>query len=154
MDAYDRGVHRREGLIIQPHLCRQVTAKIVDQRISPADEADQCGFSFVAAEVEGHAFLVDIEGLKILAVVLTEHERTGLAGRVAADRRIFDLDDFGSKVSKEHGAVRGGSKLLHRDDAYAMKGHHATGFLLISCLAMMIRCISLVPSPIQVSGAS
>ena len=40
-----------------------------------------------------------------------------------------------------------GAVLLDRDDAHAGKRQAHTGFLSISCLAMMMRCISLVPSP-------
>ena len=64
------------------------------------------------------------------------------------------LMTLGAEVGEQHGAVRCGAELLDRYDAHALEWLHTSGFLLMNCFAMMMRCISLVPSPMQVSGAS
>jgi len=64
------------------------------------------------------------------------------------------LMTLGAEVGEQHGAVRCRPELFDRDDAHALKWLHAAGFLLMYCFEMMMRCISLVPSPMQVSGAS
>ena len=69
---------------------------------------------------------------------------------------MSDLDDLRAQLGQKHGAVRSGAKLLQRQHPHAVKrfGNHVMLFRLIHCRAMMMRCISLVPSPMQVSGAS
>ena len=47
-----------------------------------------------------------------------------------------------------------GAELLEGEDAHAFERLHAPALRLIHCFAMIRRCISLVPSPMQVSGAS
>ena len=61
---------------------------------------------------------------------------------------------FGKPICEQHRAVGCRPELLHRDDANAIQWFHAAGFLLMYCLEMMMRCSSLVPSPITSSGAS
>ena len=80
--------------------------------------------------------------------------RSGLARGIAIDRGILDLDDLGAEIGEQHGAVRRRAELLDGNDANALKWLHAAGFLLMNCFEMMMRCISLVPSPMQVNGAS
>ena len=69
---------------------------------------------------------------------------------------VLDLDHLGAQLGQEHGAVGPGAELLEGQDADALESgcHVMPGSVLIHCLAMMMRCISLVPSPMQVSGAS
>ena len=91
---------------------------------------------------------------KYCAVVLAEEVRADVARGVAPGLGVLDLDHLGAEIGQEHRAVGPRAELLDRDNANAFQRLHATGFLLIHCLAMMMRCISLVPSPMQVSGAS
>ena len=89
-----------------------------------------------------------------MAVVITEKIRTHRPADVAALGRILDLDHLGAHVGKLHGTERPCAVLLHRQDAHARERQHHTGFRATSWRAMMMRCNSLVPSPITSSGAS
>ena len=99
-------------------------------------------------------FLLVFERLEVLAVVLAEEVRADAARGVAAGGGVLDLDDLGAEVGQEQRAVGPGAELLHGQDAHAFQWLHEAGFRLIHCLAMMMRCISLVPSPMHISGAS
>src|SRR6185437_16789415 len=115
------------------------------------------GASGLGLDVEGDAALVEIPRLEVLAVGLTEQKRTGVARRVAADRGILDLDDLRAQIGEDHRPVGTRPELLQRQNArpgQRLGCAHVTGFCLIHWRAMMIRWISLVPSPMQVSGAS
>ena len=68
--------------------------------------------------------------------------------------RVLDLDHLGAEVGEQHRAVGPGAELLEGEHADAVERLHALLLRLIHCLAMIMRCISLVPSPMQVSGAS
>src|SRR6185436_5236525 len=106
-------------------------------------------------EIERHALLAEIPGLEILAVVLAQTIRTDLARRIAVRR--LDLDHLGTKLGHEHRAVWPGAKLFQRQDPDAREWlgvAHADAFRRVHWRAMIRRCISLVPSPMQVSGAS
>ena len=67
---------------------------------------------------------------------------------------VLDLDHLGAEVGDEHRGVGPRAKLLDGEEAHPFQRFHATGFRLIHCLAMMMRCISLVPSPMHMRGAS
>src|SRR4029079_5233313 len=92
--------------------------------------------------------------LEEMAVILAEEIRADGSADVAAVLGILDLDDLGTHVGELHGAERSRAVLLHRQDADACKRQHHTGFRATSSRAMMMRCSSLVPSPITSSGAS
>ena len=47
-----------------------------------------------------------------------------------------------------------GAVVLDRDQPEPSEWQHQTGDLCTSCLAMMMRWISLVPSPMHINGAS
>src|SRR5262249_9150158 len=105
-------------------------------------------------DIERHALLAEVPGLEVLAVGRPQTMRADVARRIALRR--LDLDHLRAQLGQEHRAVRPGAELLQGEDPYALQrfsGHTMT-FRLIHCRAMMMRCISLVPSPMQVSGAS
>ena len=87
-----------------------------------------------------------------------EKIRTDAAAHVAAVGRVLDLDDLGAEIGELHRAVRARAILLDGDDAHSGKRQHRldpyTGLRSTSCRAMMMRCSSLVPSPMTSSGAS
>src|SRR6185295_7846521 len=105
-------------------------------------------------QVQRERFLVAVERLEEVAVALAEKIGSHRARDIAAARALLDLDDFGAEVGEVRGAERSGAVHLHREDAHSLQGRHQAGFRAISCLAMMMRCISLVPSPMHMSGAS
>src|SRR5690606_5911898 len=148
-----------------------VAAQVVQHDVRFTRQCFKGLAAFVGLDVQNDALLIGVPALEILAVVRAEHERPGLAGRVAAGCGVFYLDDLRTQVREKHGAVGARAELFYRDDAYALQRKmgraryvtalwlagtrgHCAGFLLIHCLEMMMRCISLVPSPMQVSGAS
>jgi hypothetical protein len=76
------------------------------------------------------------------------------AGEVASARSL-DLDHARAEVGELPGGERRGDGLLQGDDEDAVKRMpHQMRFLLISWRVMTSRCISLVPSPTIISGAS
>src|SRR6201996_5803578 len=154
MDADELRIGGRQRLVVEAHLGRQIAAQVVDQRIRRRDQFRQRGLALGRAQVDRDALLVDVEGLVIFAVVLAEEIRPGLARGIAVDRGILDLDNLGAEIGEQHRAVRRGTELLDGYDAHALERLHVAGFLLMNVLEMMMRCISLVPSPMQVSGAS
>ena len=77
-----------------------------------------------------------------------------MPGRVAAGRGMLDLDDVGAQCSEQHGAVGCRTVLLDGDHPHARERFHHEALRFSHCRAMIRRCISLVPSPMQVSGAS
>ncbi len=89
-----------------------------------------------------------------MAVVGAEPMRADVTRRVAAGCPVLDLDHIGSELRQEHGAVGCRAILLDGDHPHAGERLHAEALRLSHCLAMIRRCISLVPSPMQVSGAS
>jgi hypothetical protein len=68
-------------------------------------------------KIEGAAFLVQIEGLKILAVMLTERERPHAAAGIPAHVPVFDLDDFRPEICEIHRTERTGAEILQRQYA-------------------------------------
>ncbi len=77
-----------------------------------------------------------------------------MARGVAAGRGILDLDHLGAEVGEQHRGIGTGAELLEGEDANSLERLHAPSLRFIHCRAMIRRCISLVPSPMQVSGAS
>ena len=90
--------------------------------------------------------------------VMRPHSTTDITAIVV----VFNFDDLSPKISQVLRAERPCPVLLDRDDAdagqqarlnrFGLSAH--IGFLSITCLAMMMRCISLVPSPINSKGES
>ena len=154
MQADHGRIDRREARIVQPQSRRQAAAQIVDDGIGLPDKRLQVAFAFVGLDVEGQAALAEVPGLEIFAVAGPEHMRPDAPGRIPAGFGVLDLEDLGAELGEQHGAVGRRAILLDGDDAQIGQGFHQTGFRLMSCLAMIRRCISLVPSPMQVSGAS
>ena len=106
------------------------------------------------AQIERDGTLVAVERLEEMAVVGSKIMRPDPTADIATLARVLDLDDLRAHVGELHGTERPGAVLLHGQNAYAGQRQHHTGFRAINCWAMMIRCNSLVPSPITSSGAS
>src|SRR5690606_17878010 len=102
------------------------------------------------------AALVAVEGLEEEAVALRQRVLwvAHMAAHIAGFRDILDLDDFRTEVGELQRAEGTGTVRLNRDEAEASEGEHHAGFRCTSWRAMMMRCNSLVPSPMQSSGAS
>ncbi len=154
MRADDLRVELLEVRIGEPELLRNVAAQIRSERIGARHQIVQHLLALGFAEIQRHAFLVAIEAVIENAVVLGEEERTDVARDVAAVVGILDLDDLGALVGEKHGAEGAGAVLLDGEHANALERQGHAGFRSTSCLAMMMRCISLVPSPMASSGAS
>ncbi len=140
--------------MIEPEFFRLVAAQIVHHRVGSLDQLLEARAPLRRLDVERHALLVHVPGLEILAVAVCQHVRADMARSVAAGRGIFDLDHLGAEISQQHRAVRAGAELLEGEDAHSLQRFHAPAFRFSHCRAMIRRCISLVPSPMQVSGAS
>src|SRR5438128_1200174 len=143
-----------QARIIDAELCRLRAAQIVDDTVDGPDQRLELFAPIRGLDVQRHALLAEVPGLEIFAVGIAQLVRPDMARRIAIRR--LDLDDFGTQLGQEHGAVRTGAELLEREDTDALQrlGVHATAFRLTHWRAMMSRCISLVPSPMQVRGAS
>jgi len=144
--------------VVETEFRRQITPQVVHDRIRIGDERVERAASGFASEVELDAALVEVPALEVFAVGSAEHERAAIARRIAARCGVLDLDDLGAQAGEEHRPIRRRGELLGRENADARErlagAHHATGCCLIHWRAMMMRCISFVPSPMQVSGAS
>ncbi len=110
-------------------------------------------------QIERQRLLVEIERLKIDALAVPQevrpHRPRGIAPAPSVARRRLDLDHLGPQLRQELRPVRPRAILLGRKDSEAGEGQfrHA-GFRFTHCRAMMMRCISLVPSPMHISSAS
>src|ERR1700691_68300 len=153
MQADDRRVQRLQAGIVDPELFRLVAAQIVYDGIGLGDQRLQRFPARLRFEIERNTMLAGIPALEILAVRGSEQPGPGIAGRVTPARGVFDLDDISTEVGEKGRSVRTGAKLFDRKDTQTLERLHATLFLLIHCFAMIMRCISLVPSPMQVRGA-
>ena len=97
-----------------------------------------------------------------MAVARTEVMRPHGTTDVAAVVVVFNLDDLSTEIGQVLRAKRTRPVLFNRDDAHTGQQARLNGFGLsthigfrsITCLAMMMRCISLVPSPINSKGES
>ena len=160
MRADDLRIGRREIGVGQPELRWQIAAQIIEQRIRARRQPVQHLARRRLLQIEGETFFVAVEAVEELAVValvaVAEKERADAARHVAAIGRVLDLDDFRAEIGQLHRAVRPRAILLDRNHAQAGKHreHHHTWFRAISWRAMMMRCNSLVPSPMTRSGAS
>jgi len=155
MNAYDLRIGGGYTGIIEPELGGKIAAQIVENDIAGLDQLEQHLAPFRVFQVERKAALVAVKRFVEMAVARAEKMRPDIAPDVAAVLEVLDLDDFRAEVGKVLGAERARAVLLDRNDAQSGKrktGH--SGFLAMSCLAMMMRCISLVPSPMISSGAS
>ena len=106
-------------------------------------------------QVQHHALLVHIERLEEVAVVWPKKIRAHAAGGIATGIATFNLDDFSTEVREVQRTKRTGAEVLEGEDAIALQrlAIHS-GFRAASWRAIMMRCISFVPSPIHMSGAS
>ena len=154
MQADHAWVDRFQAGIIEPELFRLVAAQIVDDGVGGSRQPAKGRLPRFRLQVERDAFLVGAPALEILAVIIAQQVGANAPARIAAGSGVLDLDDVGAKIGQEHGSVRRGAELLQRQHPQALQRLHCTGFRLMSCLAMMILCISLVPSPMHMSGAS
>ena len=154
MNADDARVHVGQLRVGDAELGRKVAAQIVEHRITAFHELAKDLLALGMLEVEAEAALVAVEGFVEVAVARGEEQRSDRAPHIAALVEIFDLDHLGAEVGEVQGCERPGAILLDRDDAYAGERQTHARFLSINCLAMMMRCSSLVPSPMTRSGAS
>src|SRR5262245_59357541 len=153
VDADNRGLVLSEACVVEAHFRGQVAAKVVHEGIGSHCQLQKRRSAVLRPQVERDTLLVQIEDLKILTVIVTEKIRAGFAGRVAAYSCVLDFDDFCAEIGQQHRSIRSRAELFDRDNPHSAEGIH-TGFRLMNCLEIMIRCISFVPSPIQVRGAS
>nr|WP_249403364.1 hypothetical protein [Sphingomonas sp. CFBP 8765] len=89
-----------------------------------------------------------------MAVARREEIRADMPTDIPAVLVILDLDDLGAEIGELLRTERPGAILFDRDDAETREWLVYAGFRAMICLAMMMRCSSLVPSPIVSSGAS
>jgi hypothetical protein len=142
-----------KGCVVEAHFRGQVAAKIVHEGVCSHCQFQKRRSAVLHPQVERDTFLVQIEDLKILTVIVTKKIRAGLAGRIAANSCVLDFDDFRAEIGQQHRSIRSRAELFDRDNPHSAEGLHA-GFRLMNCLKIMIRCISFVPSPMHVRGAS
>ncbi len=154
MRADDLRVGRRQSLIGQAELGRKVAAQIVHDAVRAPHQRVQHVVRAGLLQIESDASLVAVETVEELAVVAVEKKWTDAACHVAAVIWVLDLDHLSAEIGKLHGAVRTGAVLLEGDDAQSGERTAHTGFRSMRWRAMMMRCNSLVPSPITNSGAS
>ena len=154
MGADDPRVGRREIRIGQAQLARLVAAQVVHEGIRRRNEPMQHRLSVGVLEIEGQRALVAVEGLEDMRVLLAQVVRPQRAAGIAALGGVLDLDHVGAEIREVARGVRAGSPVFGGDDAQPFERKRHTGFLATSCRAMIIRCISLVPSPMHKSGAS
>jgi hypothetical protein len=161
MDAHDRGIDGRQGRVGEAELFRLVAAGVVGDRIGPGDQPVQDALAARRLEIEGDRALVEVEGLVEEAVVLSEEIGPGGARAVAAAPPVpvgrLELDHLGAELGQHHRAIGPRAILLEAEDPDAGKRQglaaHA-GFRFTHCLATIMRCISLVPSPMHMRSAS
>src|SRR3546814_14691561 len=101
-----------------------------------------------------------VEQAVVAALAVVEEEGTDRARHVAAVGRVLQLDDPGADIGPVLRPPGTGAVLFDGEDADAFEGPHArfslrpkVEFRAMSCWAMMIRCNSVVPSPIVISVA-
>ena len=159
VQADDRGLQVLQARIVDGELGGLRAAQVVDHAVGALHQRLELAAALGRLDVERHALLAEVPGLEVLAVVRAELVRPDVARGIAVGR--LDLDHLGAELGQEHRAVGAGAELLQRQDANARErlrrrswAAHSSACRLIHCRAMMMRCISLVPSPMQVSGAS
>src|ERR1041384_4303665 len=140
--------------MIEPEFFRLVAAQIVHHRVGRLDQLLEAGASLCRLHLERHALLVHVPGLEVLAVAICQHVWADMARSVAAGRGVLDLDHLRAEICKQHRRVGTGAELLEGEDPNSLQRFHAPALRFSHCLAMIRRCISLVPSPMHVSGAS
>ena len=154
VQADDLRIDVLQARVVEPELLRLVAAQIVHHGVGAFHELLEAGAALRGLDVERDALLVHVPGLEILAVAVRQHVRADVARGIAAGFGVLDLDHLGAEVGEQHRGIGTGAELLEGEDANAFERLHALLLRLIHCLAMIRRCISLVPSPMQVSGAS
>ena len=140
--------------VCESQLFRYVTAQIGGERIGARHQIVEHFLALRLSQIQSHALLVSIEAVIEEAVVLFEKERAHVPGNVTAVVGVFNLDYLGALVGEKHGAEGTGAVLLDGEHAHAFQRQLHAGFRSTSCFAMMIRCSSLVPSPMASKGAS
>jgi hypothetical protein len=154
VQAHHRGIDPAEARVVEAERRREMAAQIVHYRLGVAHKRMQLALSFGRFDVERDAALAEIPGLEVVAVIGAEPMRADVSRRVAAGGRMLDLDHIGSELGQKHRAVGCRPILLDGEHPHACERPHGSALRLSHCLAMIRRCISLVPSPMQVSGAS
>jgi hypothetical protein len=159
-DARVRVLERRVG---EAELVGLIATQIVEYGVGGGDQPLEGLLTLRGLQVEADAAFVEIEGLEKVRVVFAEEEGTHASCGITTLSAVLDFDDFRSEIGEVHRAEGTCAERFEGQDAQARKrkrrscrfhGRTQTGFLSINWRAMMIRCISLVPSPIHMSGAS
>ena len=168
--ADDAWIGVTQRVVGETELVRLVAAQIVEHGVRGRDQPQEGRASCGLLEVEADAALVEVEGLEEMRIVLAQEKRSHATRGIAALGAVLDLDDLGAEVREVHRAE--GSRAERLEGEHPQPGErqggrgrpgvacsrallrHHTGFRSMSWRAMMMRCISLVPSPMHISGAS
>src|SRR5699024_1502846 len=140
--------------VVQAELFGDIAAGIVEDGISVSHQTTQDFLAFSLFQVQADALLVPVEGLEELTIIFSKEIGTDMAPHIPIGARVFHLDDLRAQVGQVLGCERACPVLLNRYDANIFQGTSHFGFLSISCFAIMMRCNSLVPSPMAMRGAS
>ena len=161
MRADDRWIGCLQRFIGQTQLGRDIATQIVRHRMTAGDQLAQDGLPLGTAQIEGQGSFVQVEALEIQAFLLAQPVRPNPARRVTPTLAVFvgrlDLDDIGTELGKKHRPIGPSPILFGADDAKAGERERASchaGFRFTHCFEMIIRCISLVPSPMHISMES
>ena len=176
MDADDARVGIPQALVIEAQGGGQIAAEVVGDGIGAGCQALQDFATAGVLQVQREAALVAAEGLEKEAVAPLGIGQD-VAAHLAAGAVVLDLDHVGAEIGQIHGAERRRAVLLDREDDEPPQGPEGrrlvrwlgrrrgrgrrggvaaahAGLRSTSWRAMTIRWISLVPSPMQSSGAS
>ena len=158
MRTDDARVRVLQGVVRQAELVGLVAAQVVQHGIRFRHESPERFLARGGFQVQRDAALVEVERLEEVTVVLTQEIRTHAARGIATLLAILDLDDIGAEIGQIHRAEGARAERLERQDADTLQRQvgrvHQIGFRSISWRAMIMRCISFVPSPMHISGAS
>ena len=152
MRTDDRGVYSLKSIISKPYFSRNIAAQIVGNDMRIRDQPVQNLLPLIGTEIERQGTLVKIEALEIQTLAFAQPVRADMARGVTTFWRL-DFDNVSAQLSQEHGAIRSCTILLRANYAksFEWKALAHAGLALIHCFEMMMRCISLVPSPMHIS---
>src|SRR6516165_9762846 len=157
MSADDTRIGLLEGRVIDSKLGRQVSPQIVEHSVGGANEIEEDAPALSAFQVDPDRALVPVEGLEELAISRAKKMWSDSAAEVSALRHVLDLDHFGSEVRQVQRTPGSRTVLFDGKNPESGERKHRvlqTGLRATSWRAIMIRCNSLVPSPMHSNGAS
>src|SRR5207302_8056919 len=118
--ADDRRVRVLQRGVRQAEAGRKIAAQVVVDGVGDAGEIAQDGLALGVGEVEGERLLAAVERLEVKRIAVGG-VGADLAGDVAADGRILDLDDLGAEVGQDLRAERPGAELRHGQHAQPLQ---------------------------------